>query len=158
MATLSGGGAESRFILAAELDPETGTVKVSGVDPGSGVLIFRADSLNGVADAGMFPQLPPQVKTVFRAVPGDLARIFLFKKEDLLAVRGKAGYIAADSRDGVVSVIRPDTVERRLGRFPFRSWECIYRDAGRSVDYLNHDGGYCIRFGNIKLQQREKVR
>ena len=152
LATLSGSGTESRFILAAEIDPVAGTAKASGVDPGSGALIFRGDSAGGVVDAGMFPQLSPPVRRVFGGVPRDLARIFLFKGEDLLAVRRKSGYIAADSRDGAAVVIRAGAVERRHGSFPFRSWECAYRDSGRRVDYANHDGGYrlSVRIAEIK--------
>ncbi|MBQ6352936.1 MAG: hypothetical protein IJJ28_06705, partial [Lentisphaeria bacterium] len=32
-----------RFMLAAELDPDTGAVNFAGVDPGSGALLFRGD-------------------------------------------------------------------------------------------------------------------
>ena len=158
LVTLSGGGSETRFILAAEADPASGTVRASGVDPGSGVLIFRGGTSGAMAEAGMFPQLPPPIRRVFGAVPGGLARIFLFKAEDLLAVRRKAGYIAADSRDGVEYAIFPDAVERRRGSFPFRSWSCSYCDSGRRVDYADHDGGYRldIRIAEIKLQQREE--
>ena len=152
LATVGSGEREFSFLLAAEIDPDTGKIKAAGVNTGSGVSMFRTDGMT----VSTFAAASPELARFFRAVPEDLQRIFVHKNRRPLAVERKTEYIAVYSDDGVEIRLYEWGTELRKGKFPLRRWRCEYRDSGRTLEYRNYDGGYRLRLKIIKLCQLEK--
>ena len=160
LTTVTFSGDEFRFMLAAELDERSGKVRSAGVDPGSGVLLFKYDG-----DPNAAPQLgapladdaPQQLIGFLKALPEDLRRIFLLKNDIPLAVTEKNEYITVDSSEGAKWKLYDDgTAERNIGDFPFRKWRTVYRRSGDEIEYSRFDGGnYTLK---IKVKQCRQVK
>ncbi len=139
-------GRQFRFVLAAEIDPETDKVKLAGVDPGSGALLFRSDEAAGGAPRPG-PALaadPPEALLKFiSGLPDDLRRIFTAKNAPPLAAEEKTEYIAVYSNAPVEWRLRRDgSAEKRGGGIFAGTWRAEYRDTGRHVVYRRNAVGY----------------
>ena len=139
------------FILAVECNPADGEIKISGIS-GTGILLFRMDRDSCKPGSG----LPLQLKKPLNALRKDFQRIFLLKEGNPLAVTRKTEYISLSSDDGVKWEIYPDKLVRKKGCYPFRKWECIYSDSGRTLFYRNRDWNYTIKLTITKLVKKER--
>ena len=139
-------GRQFRFVLAAEIDPETEIVKLAGIDPGSGALLFRNGEVSGGAPR-LGPALaenPPEALLKFiSGLPDDLRRIFIAKNAPPLAAEEKTEYIAVYSNAPVEWRLRRDgSAEKCGGKLFSGTWRAEYRDAGRRVIYRRNAMGY----------------
>ena len=139
------------FLLAAELNPATGTIKAAGVS-GAGTLLFRINGRDCIWGSG----IPENAQKLLASFREDLCRIFLLKDRNPLAVKQKAEYIVLSSQNGVKWEIHPDRTIRKETSFPIRKWTGEYRDSGRTVLYCNHRGNYTIRLRIIQLTEKSK--
>ena len=134
-------GRDFRFLLAAEIDPVKDTVKLAGIDPGSGALLFR--SSGGPGEPPRFTplfaeRLPAAMRAFPAALSGDLRRIFMLKRALPLDVEEKEEYIVIRSQENVTWKLGrggKNLSERRAGGLFSGAWSADYREKGRRVVY-----------------------
>ena len=147
VAKVSFPGRELRFLLAAEIDPAADTVKLAGVDPGSGALLFRSGGVPGEPPrfTPLFAErLPAALRSFPAALSEDLRRIFMPKRTSPLDVEEKEEYIFIRSRENVTWKLGrggDDVSERRAGGLFSGAWRAEYREKGRHVAYRRSGAG-----------------
>lgn len=151
-ASVEADGKTLNFLLAAEVDPQTGTVRAAGVNAGSGALLFGpGDAASPFATAES-----EHLERLFRALREDLKRIFLHNCRRPLAVRRETEYIAVYSDDEVESRLYDRGLELRRDGCFFGIWRCEFRDSGRTVDYRRFRPEYRLRLKINKLETKRK--
>ena len=139
-------GRTFRFLLAAEIDPEKDTVKLAGIDPGSGALLFKSsgDPREEPRFTPLFAERLPAALRAFPAVLAeDLRRIFMVKKLSPLDVEKKGEYIFIRSQENVFWKVEKTgaALERRAGSFFSGRWSADYREKGRRIAYRRNGPG-----------------
>ena len=145
-----------RFLLAAEIDPVKDTVRLAGIDPGSGALLFRGDGESPPRFAPVFAERLPAALQVFPAMfSEDLRRIFMPKRFSPLDVEEKGEYIFLRSRENVTWKLGKSgadgVLERCAGGLFADDWSASCRENGRRVAYRR--GG--MRHYALELEIRQ---
>ena len=146
-------GQTFRFLLAAEIDPEKDLVKLAGIDPGSGALLFKSsgDPREAPRFTPLFAErLPAAMRAFPAALAEDLRRIFMVKKLSPLDVEKKGEYIFIRSQENVFWKLEKNgaALERRAGSFFSCRWSADYREKGRRIAYRRKGPGpgYSLEF------------
>ena len=137
------------FVLAAEIDPGKNTVKLAGIDPGSGALLFKSsgDPKEAPRFTPLFAeQLPAPMRTFPAALAEDLRRIFMVKKLSPLDVEKKGEYIFIRSQEDVFWELKGSddshaALKRSKDGIFCRRWSADYRNKGRSIAYRRSGPG-----------------
>lgn len=137
------------FVLAAEIDPGKNTVKLAGIDPGSGALLFKSGG-----DPGEEPRFTPlfaeRLPAPMRAFPAalaeDLRRIFMVKRLSPLDVEKKGEYIFIRSQEDVFWKLKGSDdshapLQRGKDGFFSSRWSADYREKGRRIAYRRNGPG-----------------
>ena len=133
-----------RFILAANIDPQSGDVKLAGVDPGSGALLFKYDGGPGAPWLGapLAADAPLQLVEFLKALPEDLRNVFVPKDGLPRTVGEHDDHIAVFCEgDGYWRLYR-DGKRTEHGRMSglCTDWNAEYGETGREVVYRRFDG------------------
>ena len=141
------GGRWFRFVLAANIDPESGDVSLAGVDPNSGALLFKCDGKpdgTPVLGPALADDAPPQLAEFLKALPEDLRNVFIPKVGVPSTVGEDDDYIVVFFNDpsGSYWKLYHDGKRMKRGciRGLFHDWEAEYDDAGCEVLYRRIDG------------------
>lgn len=140
-----GGGRTFRFVLAAKIAPPSGEVTLAGVDPGSGVLLFKHD---GRPESRPFisPVLaadaPPQLVEFLEGLPENLRNIFISKDGLPRTVGEDDDYIMVFCDGDTYWKLYHDGKRMKRGciHWIFPDWEAEYDKDGREVIYRRFDG------------------
>ena len=139
-------GRTFRFLLAAEINPEKDVVRLAGIDPGSGALLFKSSG-EPREEPRFTPLFAERLPAAMRAFPAaladDLRRIFMVKKLSPLDVEKKGEYIFIRSQENVFWKMEKNgaALERRAGSFFSGRWSADYREKGRRIVYRRNGPG-----------------